>query len=424
VVERLAADIQLAFPGMSGFSPLNVWRMRAFFLAYTGDSAILSQAVTESGPTVRADSSSDSIVQEPNAQMPISKLSAPRGKRRKLSQPVTESLVAPDPTSAPAQSDDAHGLPEPIASLPWGHTLLLLHKLDDRDTRLWYAAQAIEHGWSLNILALQIDSDLHLHHRRGKAATNFSATLPPAQSDVAQQSAQRLKNLMKDYSSAIQPLLSTFIQSTCSISKNPRWGKLAGSAKVNELRKPPAVPRAVAPNIRHPSNLILRLRRILGVGVKADSLALMLATTHAVTTREIAKNLSYTNMSVHRAMRDLSTAMFLSVTPGQPAMYTAPAAGEWQRLLWYDYKPVWKTWHHGYALAIDLMAWVDQMKDRSVSEYAADVKVREVFSRHDVFFQLTAHELSGKARTDSRGSAEGVLASIIGWARQQEKSQG
>ncbi len=34
VVERLAADIQRAFPGIQGFSPVNVWRMRAFFLAY------------------------------------------------------------------------------------------------------------------------------------------------------------------------------------------------------------------------------------------------------------------------------------------------------------------------------------------------------------------------------------------------------
>jgi hypothetical protein len=29
VVERLARDLQLEFPGMTGFSPRNVWRMRA-----------------------------------------------------------------------------------------------------------------------------------------------------------------------------------------------------------------------------------------------------------------------------------------------------------------------------------------------------------------------------------------------------------
>jgi hypothetical protein len=32
VVERLAGDLQTEFPGMAGFSPRNVWRMRAFYL--------------------------------------------------------------------------------------------------------------------------------------------------------------------------------------------------------------------------------------------------------------------------------------------------------------------------------------------------------------------------------------------------------
>src|SRR4051812_37755438 len=34
VVDRLAADLQIAFPGVQGFSPVNVRRMQAFYLAY------------------------------------------------------------------------------------------------------------------------------------------------------------------------------------------------------------------------------------------------------------------------------------------------------------------------------------------------------------------------------------------------------
>jgi hypothetical protein len=37
VVERLAADIQKGFPGMAGFSPQNIWKMRSFFLAWTAE---------------------------------------------------------------------------------------------------------------------------------------------------------------------------------------------------------------------------------------------------------------------------------------------------------------------------------------------------------------------------------------------------
>ena len=34
VIERLAKDMQNAFPGMAGFSKTNIFRMKAFFLAY------------------------------------------------------------------------------------------------------------------------------------------------------------------------------------------------------------------------------------------------------------------------------------------------------------------------------------------------------------------------------------------------------
>jgi predicted nuclease of restriction endonuclease-like (RecB) superfamily len=45
--------------------------------------------------------------------------------------------------------------------------------------------QAIQNGWSRNVLVMQIESGLY--QRQGKALTNFQATLPPPQSDLAQQ---------------------------------------------------------------------------------------------------------------------------------------------------------------------------------------------------------------------------------------------
>jgi len=71
------------------------------------------------------------------------------------------------------------------AQLPWRSNIALLDKLDNSSTRLWYAEKAIEHGWSQPILCLQIEA--RLHERQGKAVTNFAATLPPAESDMATQ---------------------------------------------------------------------------------------------------------------------------------------------------------------------------------------------------------------------------------------------
>lgn len=72
-----------------------------------------------------------------------------------------------------------------LAQLPWYHQLALLDKLPDSKTRRWYAAKAIEHNWSRNVLVMQIET--HLLERSGKAVTNFSLTLPKPQSDLARE---------------------------------------------------------------------------------------------------------------------------------------------------------------------------------------------------------------------------------------------
>ena len=69
--------------------------------------------------------------------------------------------------------------------LPWGHHVRLMDKVKDFDQRLWYIQAAHEHGWSRAILEHQIETNLH--GRQGKAISNFSRTLPPPQSDIAQQ---------------------------------------------------------------------------------------------------------------------------------------------------------------------------------------------------------------------------------------------
>jgi len=73
-----------------------------------------------------------------------------------------------------------------LAQLPWYHQLALLDRLPGPETRKWYAAKAIEHNWSRNVLVMQIEA--RLLERTGQAVTNFPATLPAAQSDLARES--------------------------------------------------------------------------------------------------------------------------------------------------------------------------------------------------------------------------------------------
>lgn len=128
VIEHLANDLQNAFPEIKGFSTRNVWRMRAFYLAYTKKVKILPRPVAEL---------------------------------------------------------DGINLPRSVAEIPWGHNTVIIEKIKDPSERLWYAKKTFECGWSRDILVLQIENNLY--NRQGKALTNFDKTLPPLQSDLAKQ---------------------------------------------------------------------------------------------------------------------------------------------------------------------------------------------------------------------------------------------
>jgi predicted nuclease of restriction endonuclease-like (RecB) superfamily len=106
-------------------------------------------------------SRSDSIVAQPVLQLPAAIL-----------KPLVEELNPEQPAAA-------------LAAIPWGQNVLLLQKLKDPLLRLWYAHKAIEHGWSRAVLTHHIETQLH--KREGKAVTNFQLTLPPPQSDLAEQ---------------------------------------------------------------------------------------------------------------------------------------------------------------------------------------------------------------------------------------------
>lgn len=142
IVDRLAADLQREFPGMGSISPRNIWHARAFYLAYASSPEILKQPVSDS----------------------------PSGGKTAI------------PPQA-ARESESEVLPQPVSEIPWGHNILLLQKLKDHAQRLWYAQQTIANGWSRSMLLHWIDSDLYA--RQGRAVTNFAATLPAPQSDLA-----------------------------------------------------------------------------------------------------------------------------------------------------------------------------------------------------------------------------------------------
>ena len=73
-----------------------------------------------------------------------------------------------------------------VGQLPWGHNIVLLTRLKERDWRLAYAQKAIEFGWSRNTLCIHIET--RRLEREGQAITNLDLRLPKPQSDLARES--------------------------------------------------------------------------------------------------------------------------------------------------------------------------------------------------------------------------------------------
>jgi predicted nuclease of restriction endonuclease-like (RecB) superfamily len=162
VIQRLADDLQREFPGIAGLSQQNLYRMRAFYLGYSRQGTIFPQAV--------------------------GKLRAPAANSKKAISKIFPQAVGKLPATAIEQLQaelSGEDVPPSVAAIPWGHNSILIEKIKDPILRLWYARKAVEHGWSRAILTYHIERNLH--EREGQALTNFKQTLPPPQSDLAQQ---------------------------------------------------------------------------------------------------------------------------------------------------------------------------------------------------------------------------------------------
>lgn len=79
-------------------------------------------------------------------------------------------------------------VPQPVGHLPWGHIRAILDKRLDPQTRDRYAAAAVEHGWSRNVLMNMIMNKTL--ERTGAAPSNFVQQLVAPDSELAQQIAK------------------------------------------------------------------------------------------------------------------------------------------------------------------------------------------------------------------------------------------
>ena len=147
--KNLSQDLMREMPGVKGFSPINLRYMSKFYLLY----APMTQKVPHSAELFEE--------QNMNANVP---------------------QVAETSSNSTHIADDF----TLIFSIPWDHHRRIIDKCKgDMDKALFFVRKTWENNWGRNALLNWLDSDLY--ERDGKAITNFNATLPSAQSDLAQQ---------------------------------------------------------------------------------------------------------------------------------------------------------------------------------------------------------------------------------------------
>jgi len=73
-----------------------------------------------------------------------------------------------------------------VAQIPWGHFLLIIRRVKDKNEARFYIQKTIENSWSRVILDHQIS--LNLYNRQGKLVTNFEATIENTDIKLIQES--------------------------------------------------------------------------------------------------------------------------------------------------------------------------------------------------------------------------------------------
>lgn len=163
VVEQVSLDLQREFPNAEGFSALNLWYMKRWYLFYNQPDRKLYQAGKEIdneklyqfGKEIMHQAGAEILLQ------PVREL-----EDEKLQRPVAE-------------------FPALFGLVPWRHHVEIISKCKSIEEALFYIGKTIEQGLSRAALVNCIKANLFEH--QGKILNNFAEHMPELQSKLVQE---------------------------------------------------------------------------------------------------------------------------------------------------------------------------------------------------------------------------------------------
>ena len=171
VVEQVSLDLKREFPDADGFSALNLWYMKRWYLFYNQEDAKLYQVGKEI---------EDEKLHQTGAEIPDQKLYQV-GKEindTKLLQPVIE-------TDDEKLQQPVGEFPVAFGLVPWRHHVEIISKCKSIEEALFYVSKTIEQGMSRAALVNCIKANLYEH--QGKILNNFAEHMPELQSKLVQE---------------------------------------------------------------------------------------------------------------------------------------------------------------------------------------------------------------------------------------------
>ena len=163
VVEQVSLDLQREFPNAEGFSALNLWYMKRWYLFYNQPDRKLYQAGKEID-NEKLYQFGKEIMHQAGAEILLQ--SVRELEDEKLQQPVEE-------------------FPALFGLVPWRHHVEIISKCKSIEEALFYIGKTIEQGLSRAALVNCIKANLYEH--QGKILNNFAEHMPELQSKLVQE---------------------------------------------------------------------------------------------------------------------------------------------------------------------------------------------------------------------------------------------
>ncbi|MDR3185120.1 MAG: PDDEXK nuclease domain-containing protein [Prevotellaceae bacterium] len=175
IIERISNAIREIYPEKKGYSPRNLKYMCQFAKQYSLNT--ISQLIV-----------ADKELEAPSVAKVL--LAAKTLNDFEFGQQVVAQIQIPDLNEniiaqQPAAQIEQIFTNSPVAKINWASHVILMNSKLPLGVRYWYMKQAVEFGWSRNILDLQIENGLFQRQIEKQKVNNFTATLPKPQSDLA-----------------------------------------------------------------------------------------------------------------------------------------------------------------------------------------------------------------------------------------------